>query len=866
MKRLRYKEAYDFLFLFLFAVFFCWLFVLRFGIFGAKVDWFSQHSVLPDYFRQQFYETGELFPEFAMNIGGGQNICNFSYYGLYSPILLVSYLLPFVKMSDYMAAVQFLCLMAAVLLLYVWLKRRGISRRTAMGTAVMFLLAGPVIFHSYHQIMFVNYMPFLCMGFLGTDCYFEGKRTLLTVSVFLMIMTSFYFSIGGILALVLYGIHRYFERCERRNEKVRFRMFLSEGIHFLIPFLTAVMMSGILLVPTAMVLAGRGENTGDAAGAVFCRLFVPEVSVVRFFYSPYGIGLTALSVIALAALCFSGKFCERLLAWGCVLVLLVPVFSYLLNGGLYIRDKVMIPFLPLLCYVTACYLKNIEEQKRDREKGRVRKRVGAWPAYLVPFFAVYIGKYQGHAGKSWELVILDGIVMLICFQAAKRRGNPLFLLVPSIAFLVIAGFKINGSEGGSVDKEFYTEVTDGELRELIEKTTEAEKGFYRMEQLGNEEENAVNLNRIWNIRQYVSSIYSSSFNTKYQQFRKEIFQTEQPYRNFLMQPALHNPVFSRFMGVKYVISREKISGLTVVGEKGEWKMYKNDSAAPIAYASDRVMTKETYEKLAYPYNQLALLEYGIVEDGAGEAEELKSRVQAVEIEFPEQMDSDEKKTMHIDISKIWKEKGKENLSGEKTANGEHILFLRFRVENQKPSKDVEIWVEGVRNKLTAENHVYYNDNTSFAYTVPIEEGQKEIEVTFGKGRYELKEAECFAGTLPEEAGERLYQAEFHIDKEKTKGNVIKGRIKPERSGYFITSIPYDENFEIRVDGKETAKEEVNEGFLGCRLKKGEHELEIVYHAPGVTAGKLMTAAGAGLFLASLLYNLFFPKYNRKRKL
>ena len=40
------------------------------NIFGAKVDWSSQHSVFPEYFRQQFYRTGQFFPEFALNIGG----------------------------------------------------------------------------------------------------------------------------------------------------------------------------------------------------------------------------------------------------------------------------------------------------------------------------------------------------------------------------------------------------------------------------------------------------------------------------------------------------------------------------------------------------------------------------------------------------------------------------------------------------------------------------------------------------------------------------------------------------------------------------------------------------------------------------
>ena len=127
------------------TLFFCWMFCLKWGVFGAKVDWISQHSVIPELFRQQFYDTGnffpdfrkqfyatgKLFPEFAMNLGGGQNIYNYSYYGLYSPLFLLSYALPFVKMSTYVIVMEMLCLMASVLLLYLWLNRKGFAELSA---------------------------------------------------------------------------------------------------------------------------------------------------------------------------------------------------------------------------------------------------------------------------------------------------------------------------------------------------------------------------------------------------------------------------------------------------------------------------------------------------------------------------------------------------------------------------------------------------------------------------------------------------------------------------------------------------------------------------------------------------------------
>ena len=70
-------------------------------LWGSKVDWQAQHTVIPEYFRQLFYDTGDIFPSFAPNLGAGENIYDFAYYGLYNPLILISYLLPFVQMADY---------------------------------------------------------------------------------------------------------------------------------------------------------------------------------------------------------------------------------------------------------------------------------------------------------------------------------------------------------------------------------------------------------------------------------------------------------------------------------------------------------------------------------------------------------------------------------------------------------------------------------------------------------------------------------------------------------------------------------------------------------------------------------------------
>ncbi len=857
----------------------CYLYCFQYGVFGAKVDWISQHSVLPDYFRQQFYETGELFPEFAANIGGGQNIYNFSYYGLYNPLLLPSYLLPSVKMSDYMMAVQFLCLTASVLLMYWWLKKKGFSEKICVGVSVLFLLSGPLIFHSYNQIMFVNYMPFLLTGLLGVDRYFKKNKKavgrqggMLTTGIFLMIMTSFYFSIGGMLVLVIYGVHRWLMVCDEGQEKVTVKAFLAEGIRFAFHFLAAVMLSGILLVPAAFALTGR-EGTETAVRLK--ELLIPEISMTRFCYSPYGIGMASIAVTALIALLLRGKCCERVLAVSCVTVLTVPVFAYLLNGGLYVRDKVMIPFLPLLCYILAYYLEGLEHME-GKEGSNYRFPEGLLP-YVLTIGLIYMSRRQGDLGDYWKPLILDSIVMLVSFLifmlCRRRWGNSMILLTPAVLMLGVFGYACHTQADRMLDRKFYSEVTDADIGEQISKVTGGEEGFYRTEQLGNADENAANLNRIWDMGQYISSIYSSSCHGGYQKFRKETFQLEEPFRNFLMQSAVHNPVYQRFMGVKYVVSRTEVPGYDAVEQcagqnegnaradkknDSEWKVYENDQVSPIAYATDRVINEEAYRRLEFPCNQLALLKYAVVQETAGAPssrddgdfsdDKAGEGVNRIQLDLPETIDSDTDEKFRIDLP--------DPQQNEEEREGEKVLFLQFQIENLKPSTDVAVWAEGIRNKLTARNHFYYNENTEFTYAVPLQDDQHTIEMTFGKGHYEIRNVRAYTGVLPvrEEKG-GLYQSEFQADREKTKGNRIEGTIYAESPGYFITTIPYDENFEILADGKRVEAEVVNTAFLGFEIEAGKHEISIVYHAPGVKAGKMMSIAGVLMMLAVIAFDI-----------
>lgn len=817
------------------TLFFCRMFVGRYGIFGAKVDWLSQHSVLPDYFRQQFYATGKLFPEFAANLGGGQNIYHFAYYGLYSPLILPSYLLPFVKMSDYIMAVSITGLTASVLLFYYWLKSRKTDTGTAFILSLMFLLAGPMIGQYSGQIMFVDYMPFLCLALIGVDRYFEQEKSgLFTVSVFLMIMTSFYFSIGGMLSLVLYGLHRYFE--QREGNRVTVRSFLRDGLCFVRSMILAVLMSGFFLVPTALALTGGRSKEQNIS---FASFFIPQITVERFAYSIYGIGLTTLVITVLLTGLLYRKVYEKVLTYGCVIVLVIPVFAYLLNGGLYIRDKVFIPFLPLLCYLISIYL----EKCRKRELSFI---AGIVP-YIITTIFVYIARNQfvskGIGESIWKVLLAESILFLICYvlycamkRYHKEKKEILMLALPSVICLAVTMNTFYQMKPDRyVSRKLYRDVTGEQNRQAIKEALKDDAGYYRTEQMGSDDENAADLNRIWDVDQNITSIYSSAYNPDYQTFRQKTFGLEEPFRNGMMQSVSKNPVFQRMMGVRYIVSDSDVPGYTLVKKCGTTGIYQNKDAAPVMYATDRVMTEEEYKKLAFPYNQTAFLEYAVV------GEHTESSDQNIMTAYaPVSLKMDNNRTTGGAEQKTMQQEGKKQ-----------ILFLRFRVDNAHPNKDVAVWINGIRNKLSAKDHVYYNENKIFTYAVPLKDGEDNISVTFGKGKYRLRHVQAYLGSLPERS-ELLYQSEIQVDKKQTEDNVIQGTIHVKKDGWFITSISYDKHFKIYIDGKETEIQKVNTAFLGCKIESGNHEVKIIYHAPGTTTGKVLSLIGIAGFVLVLV--------------
>lgn len=831
--------------LFLASQLFCVLFVWRYGLFGSDIDWISQHSVLPDYFRQRFYDTGSLFPDFAWNLGAGQNIYNLSYYGLFSPVILFSYLLPFVKMDQYIMISSMVAYGMSGVLLYVWVagaRKRQHKGGVAipLGAALLFVLASPMLYHSYNQLMFVNYMPFLVLALIGAERYMhEGKRGLLLVGTFCMILTSYFFSVGGLLALGLYMLGK--------------RMEFRKRVAYVGNLLLGVALAGFHLVPTALSLfAGRVQSPQAGNDAALQAVqtsgienwFVP----VRFLYSPYGLGLTAIVFFVIAGMLLHARTWERRVqVWGLLLVLVLPIVAKLLNGGLYVKNKVFLPFLPLLCMEAALEMQRLKAIGRGKLKN---KKVFAG---ILLQCAIVLGLIAYTAGQDnfedyrW-LLWADAALLIVgvwCYIWFPKLPYPLFC---ACGILLCYHNILHPLSHHMIEREAYRALGIEECRDKVGDILQEDKDFYRTEVLRDGAKNLANINRVLDIRQNLSSIYSSGYDGGYHRFRNEVFNLNMPFRNIMMQSVTDNPCFLQFMGVRYVLSPQRIAGYEKKEAAGQGMfVYANKGASPICYATDRVLGQQEYEELAFPDNQTCLMQYAVVggeKNGTNVRRKMEPcdiallQAEGDELEIKADGDGYEvtaKKEVTLDVP-------------ISAASGDNLLAVQMDIENLK-NKDMHVRINGQTNRLTKHSHEYANHNNVFHFVVTIRE-EGHVQMKLSKGHYRISGLRAWSGKMEDLADEGLYEAPLQCADDQPSGDSLRGTIEVDRPSYLITTIPYDSRFKVEIDGKEVETQAVNTSFLGAEVSEGKHEIAITYRAPGKLCGMLMSACA--LAAAALL--------------
>ena len=810
MKKELKKDLLNLLLLFItfFIVYFC---ITKDGFFfGSTKDWNQQHFLIPEYFRNLFYENFDLFPDFAFNLGGGQNIYNFSYYGFLNPIILVSYLLPFISMRSYVIGSTIFILLLSVGLMYFFVKKKSNSR-VAFISSFIFLLATPLIYHAHRHIMFMNYMPFLILGYYGVDRYFEKKSSwLLILSVFLMIMTSYFFSVSGIVSIVLYGVYSYI----KMNKNISFKSFILDGIKFLIPILVGVFMSGVLIVPTFYSLL-NGRSGGSTINLL--ELFIPDIRIKNLLYSTYSLGLSSIALFSLIDNFFKKRE-NKFLSISLICLLIFPIILCVLNGFLYVDSKVLITFLPLFIILISNTLNSL--MARD-----INYRFVSFLTIFVCCISLFLIEFN----LTLELLI-EGSIMLICCYLVYKKANLkyLYILLPVLLVMSI-NFNLGDKLVLKSENNNYEEL----VTSILEEDKEYKKiGFY--------DKDIDSINLVYGMNHYEASVYSSSSNIHFKDFYYNRIGNEVIFRSYGQMANTNNVFYNMYIGNKYIISNNYDS---IFYDEISKNVYKSEDVLALGYSTDRLLSLSRYEKLDYVDQLYAYMNYIIVEEDGYES--FETRFEEIKLDY--EIESSSVEIVEVDDVVYLESSGNEkivlNVNNELK---DKVLLIRFDMDYQESCNvgDTYITINGIRNKLTCKSWKYQNQNHTFEYVLSNKDLSK-LNISLSKGSYALSNFKFYI-IDKDDVVDKFDN--LVVDVDKTKGDRIVGDISVTKAGYFNLNIPYDNGFNIYVDKKLVSYEKTNIDFIGFEVEEGDHLIEIEYKSPFKNIGIILSLFGILLFI------------------
>ena len=226
-------------------------------IFGSEGDWYSQHVGAAEALRQTMRASGTLLPPWT-GIGGGSSIYALAYYGLLRPDLIIACLLPNTPMAQIISAYAAAGVIASVCLLYRWLQGQNLSIKGCLAGAVLFA-AGSGFFHAHHQIIFVNYMPFLILALMGVDRLIVRKRGgLLAAALTMVYLHSFFYAFSCLLVCFLYYLYRCSREDGAEGQKNRWLRSLP---HAALAVILSMAAAGALLLPCLLYTSPSPRDT-----------------------------------------------------------------------------------------------------------------------------------------------------------------------------------------------------------------------------------------------------------------------------------------------------------------------------------------------------------------------------------------------------------------------------------------------------------------------------------------------------------------------------------------------------------------------------------------------------------------------------
>lgn len=907
-KKLNTYQIFTIVFILLcFGVFFSFIKSGRSFIWTS--DGFKQHFLFLENFYQTIKNAQNGISTFSWDLGLGlDQIGQLSYYVLGDPFNFISLLFPFKCLKHVYSFLVILRLYFVGISFIAYCNYHKKSRFASLIGALIYTFSGYIFFAAVRHPFFINAAIWLPLMLLGIDKILkEDKFKLFTFISAISAISNYYFFYMITILTLIYAIIKYWNEYKENGIKSFWSKFVKTALCYIIGVLSA----SILLLPTiyAFVNNSRVGNTNFTyytLGYYAKLLFLSDKTP---FWARVSVCPLAITLLPVAILNFKKNkenrtWIKNLLVY--FVILLIPFLGSVMNGFSFQSNRWTFGFSFALSYLVVINLRNSLTYSPKEFKlikncliiyflmwFLLKSFAGIFPIFTIVFAFIYLIIL---ASRSLDYPKLKKDLYFQYAEDLKSENSKLIaqtvkkgLLLAVCLYIIF--FSWETFIHGKYCKEFlkFNEVESSydtfgnnvqHFAEAVKYIKQNDTGIYR---ISTNIPDSNNLSYKYGYKGL--NTYLSIGNKYLTTFSRELL---------ILNSAKTNPLreldsrlrISTLLGAKYYIFSKKDAPCVPFGynlihemqdEKNTTQIYQNQNYLPIAVFYNNYTLKQNYDSLSPIEKEQALLKTAVIENSSTlNNNNIKQNTNiAKEISSPKEVKYEIKDPLEIidETTKTISPKKNKNsfklkIKDKNINNCELYLLIEGQKYNTHAEHSITAKYNGITKKQAIRDKVtspYYIDNPNILFYLGYRENHSgNISVIFStkKGTYSYDNIKIIAVPVDNYNDDikNLKKYEFNLtsfDNEK-----FSGTIKNDEDGILQVSTSYSDGWKAYVDGNKVKVINVNTGFIGIPLNKGDHNIEFIYETPYLNLGAKLSCIGLILIILVFIIDLVRHKKHK----
>lgn len=815
----------------------------------AVIDMYHQYVPFLGELQSKLQSGGSLF--YTWNGAGGSNFWNLlAYYGA-SPLNLILVLFPKKFLMEGVTLILLLKIglagstMAVYLRAIVWEKDKRSADISLVGFATLYALCSYVMAY-YWCIMWMDAVALLPLCILGLHKILDGRSGVFyTVCLALVVFINYYMAIMVCIFILFYYPVLYFIKVQGESAGHFFKT-TGRAVGY---SLLGVLMSAVMLLPTWMsmqstyyISADMPEKTelyNDLLDILNQMLPNAELTYREGLPNLY-CGMFVVILLVFYWISRTIPLREKLLN-GAFLVFLI--FSLNINKldfiwhGFHFPNQLPYRYTFMICFLLIAMAYQVFQRVDEIRVNHLWILLAAGGGYYL-----LAQKILTEHIKDLDLFVYSGLAWLALYVAIlllyKKGRLPKNLLL--ILTVILLTCEMASNTCTSIDQVGTTQrsnyyANEADIAKLVKKTEGTDDRFGRTEMNDNYILNCPAMYHYKGISQF-----SSSLNANATALMEHIGVEGAPDKNRFNYNQT-DPVTNAMLNIRYLIGKNlpiDDSDFKQIAKSGNSRLYESIYPLSIGYMTADTIRTWNYEQ----ENPFMVLDDYVRAVTQNKYTSVFTEIEPVDVSAANIELSSTGDGMWDSTLKNETKKSKTILTYQAQQTGKQYLFIEaddadaITVSQEKKDDKIEI-----RNDCgSIVNLGEMDSGTEFTVTIEYKEGKGGSVVSY-------------VCTMDEAVWQDAYKmlSASMLDVTDYGDSCLKGTINVQEDGVFVTSVPYEAGWKLKVDGH---TREINEliggAWISTSLSAGEHQIELSFRPPGLIAGLLITLASIGLLIAA----------------